>query len=165
MAEYNGISNPNVISVGQKIRIPSSGGSTAKPNTGGAASYKVGDIVQFKGSKHYTSANAASGPTCKAGPAKITAISAGAKHPYHVIHTDNTSNVYGWVDAADIGAATSGSTASKTQTHKVVKGDTLSALANKYGTTVAKIVAANKGKYPSMTANYIVVGWTLTIPQ
>lgn len=165
LAEYNGIANPNVISVGQKIRIPSSGGSTAKPNTGGAASYKVGDIVQFKGSKHYTSANAASGPTCKAGPAKITAISAGAKHPYHVIHTDSTSNVYGWVDAADIGAAASGSTASKTQTHKVVKGDTLSALANKYGTTVAKILAANKGKYPSMTANYIVVGWTLTIPQ
>lgn len=169
LAEYNGISNPNVISVGQKIKIPSgsgsTAGSTASSGTAGAASYKVGDIVQFKGSKHYTSANAASGPACKAGPAKVTAISAGAKHPYHVIHTDSTSNVYGWVDAADIGEAASGGTASKTQTHKVVKGDTLSAIANKYGSTVAKIVAANKGKYPSMTANYIVVGWTLTIPQ
>lgn len=165
LAEYNGISNPNVISVGQKIKIPASGGSTTKPDTGGGASYKVGDIVQFKGSRHYTSAQAASGPECKAGPAKITAISAGAKHPYHVIHTDSTSNVYGWVDAADIGAAAGGGTSAKEATHTVVKGDTLSAIANKYGSTVAKIVAANKGKYPSMTANYIVVGWTLTIPQ
>lgn len=49
--------------------------------------------------------------------------------------------------------------------HKVVMGDTLSAIARKYGTTVAKIVTTNKGKYPKITANYIVVGWTLTIPQ
>lgn len=55
-------------------------------------------------------------------------------------------------------------TNSKT-THKVVKGDTLSAIAKKYNTTVAKIVSANKGKYPKITANYIVNGWVLDIPQ
>lgn len=49
--------------------------------------------------------------------------------------------------------------------HKVVKGDTLSAIAKKHGTTVAKIVAANKKKYPKITANYIVTGWTLVISQ
>lgn len=63
---------------------------------------KVGDVVKFNGSKHYTSANAASGSTARPGSAKISAISASAKHPYHVVHTDKTSNVYGWVDAADI---------------------------------------------------------------
>lgn len=165
LAEYNGISNPNVISVGQKIKIP--GSSTASTNSSTAAastSYKVGDVVQFSGSKHYTSATATSGSTAKPGPAKITQISKGAKHPYHVVHTDSTSNVYGWVDAADIGAAASSSSGG-TVTHTVVKGDTLSALASKYGTTTAKIVAANKTKYPTMTANYIVVGWKLTIPQ
>lgn len=52
----------------------------------------------------------------------------------------------------------------KTVTHAVVRGDTLYLLARKYGTTTAKIVAANKSKYPKITANYIVVGWTLTIP-
>ena len=56
-------------------------------------------------------------------------------------------------------------TAPSAKTHMVVKGDTLSVLAKKYGTTVAKIVAANKSKYPKITANYIVVGWTLSIPQ
>lgn len=166
LAEYNGISNPSLIKVGQKIKIP--GTSTSGDSSG---SFKVGDVVQFTGSKHYTSASGTSGSSAKAGPAKITLISKGAKHPYHIVHTDNTSNVYGWVDAADIGAASSGSgstgtTAStgKTTTHTVVKGDTLSELAVKYGTTVAKIVAANKSKYSNITANYIVVGWKLTIP-
>lgn len=167
LAEYNGISNPSLISVGQKIKIPGTG------STAGAAagSFEVGDIVQFTGNKHYTSASGSSGSTAKAGPAKITRISKGAKHPYHVIHTDSTSNVYGWVDAADIGAASGGSgstettgSTGKTITHTVVKGDTLSELAAKYGTTVAKIVAANKSKYSNITANYIVVGWKLTIP-
>lgn len=67
-----------------------------------SSNYKVGDIVQFAGGKHYKSANATSGSTARPGTAKITAISANATHPYHVIHTDNTSNVYGWVDATDI---------------------------------------------------------------
>ncbi len=67
-----------------------------------SGNHKVGDIVKFNGSKHYTSANSASGSTARSGSAKITAVSAGAKHPYHVVHTDKTSNVYGWVDAADI---------------------------------------------------------------
>lgn len=166
LAEYNGIANPNVISVGQKIKIPGSGSSASSSgNATSNTSYKVGDIVQFKGSKHYASAAATSGTAAKPGPAKITQISNGAKHPYHIIHTDSTSNVYGWVDAADIGAAASGSSSGGTVTHTVVKGDTLFALASKYGTTTAKIVAANKSKYPTMTANYIVVGWTLTIPQ
>lgn len=51
------------------------------------------------------------------------------------------------------------------KTHKVVRGDTLSAIAKKYGTTIAKIVTANRSKYPKITANYIVTGWTLAIPQ
>jgi len=54
---------------------------------------------------------------------------------------------------------------STTVTHTVVKGDTLTAIASKYGTTVAKIVEANKSKYSKLTADYIVVGWVLTIPQ
>lgn len=161
LAEYNGISNPSLIKVGQKIKIPGSGGAAS-------GSFNVGDVVHFSGSKHYTSASGTSGSSAKAGPAKITLISKGAKHPYHIVHTDNTSNVYGWVDAADIGAAGSsagGTTGgSKATTHTVVAGDTLSELAAKYGTTVAKIVAANKSKYSNITANYIVVGWKLTIP-
>lgn len=62
--------------------------------------YKVGDIVQFNGGSHYVSSNAGSptGSPCKAGPAKITLEAKGAKHPWHLIHTDSQSRVYGWVD-------------------------------------------------------------------
>ena len=49
--------------------------------------------------------------------------------------------------------------------HKVVRGDTLSKIAKKYGTTAKKIYEANKSKYPTMTMNLIVVGWELTIPK
>lgn len=63
----------------------------------------VGDIVHFKGGPHYSSSTATSHRASpKAGPAKVTATAKSAKHPYHVIHTDNTSTVYGWVDASQI---------------------------------------------------------------
>lgn len=65
-----------------------------------AGEIAVGDVVQFAGGPHYTSANATSYKTSpKAGPAKVTAISKGAKHPYHIVHTTSASTVYGWVDA------------------------------------------------------------------
>ncbi len=63
-------------------------------------SHKVGDVVQFNGGYHYVSSVAKNptGPPCKAGPAKITLYAKGAKHPWHLIHTDGQSRVYGWVD-------------------------------------------------------------------
>lgn len=102
LADYNNISNPDKIIVGQKIKIPTSTGS-----------YEVGDIVNFTGTTHYTNANAATGPSCKPGKAKITAISKNAKHPYHLIAVSGSgSTVYGWVDAADIGASNSSGSSS-----------------------------------------------------
>lgn len=61
---------------------------------------KIGDIVYFSGNTHYVSAIAASGYPCTPGVAKVTMISknSNTKHPYHIVHTDNKSNVYGWVD-------------------------------------------------------------------
>lgn len=62
--------------------------------------YKKGDIVQFKGGKHYVSSTASSpaSTNLKAGPAKITYTAAGAAHPWHLVHTDGSTTVYGWVD-------------------------------------------------------------------
>lgn len=62
------------------------------------------------------------------------------------------------IDLEDIPAATPTSV-----THIVKAGDTLSVLAKKYGTTVNAIVAANKAKYPKITASHIVVGWKLKV--
>ena len=74
-------------------------------NAAGSASseIKVGDVVQFSGGPHYGSAAASTAAgSPKAGPAKVTRIVKGAKHPYHIVHTDGQSSVYGWVDAANV---------------------------------------------------------------
>lgn len=65
----------------------------------------VGEIVDFKGGKHYTSANATSGTEVKASKAKVTAKSSG-KHPIHLRAVNDKgayiSGVYGWVDLSTI---------------------------------------------------------------
>ena len=62
--------------------------------------YNVGDIVNFKGGTHYVSSYSGSkGYNARAGKAKITIKNGSGKaHPWHLIHTDSGSNVYGWVD-------------------------------------------------------------------
>ena len=66
--------------------------------------YKVGDIVRFKGGMHYISSYpGAKGYQATAGEAKITlgpdCKANGKAHPWQLIRTSNsTSNVYGWVD-------------------------------------------------------------------
>ena len=64
------------------------------------AEHKIGDIVNFHGGHHYVSSveSTPTGSQVPPGPAKLTLIAAGAKHPYHLIHTDNSTWVYGWVD-------------------------------------------------------------------
>ena len=97
LAEYNGIANPNVISVGQKIRIPNAAAQPTTPWTP-----KVGDVVNYSGSIHYANATATSGHACKGGKAKITAIYqlGKSKHPYHLVRVSGSgATVYGWVNA------------------------------------------------------------------
>lgn len=70
-------------------------------NTSGMKNgYSIGDVVQFVGGTHYVSSYSDSkGYPATAGPAKITIKNGSGKtHPWHLIHTDSTSNVYGWVD-------------------------------------------------------------------
>ena len=77
--------------------------STEGKQDSAVAGFAVGDIVNFKGNTHYTNANASSGKPCKAGKAKITQIYKSGKHKYHAIAVKGGgSNVYGWVDEADI---------------------------------------------------------------
>lgn len=121
--------------------------------------YKVGDLVQFTGCLHYTSSyKSGVAKACKAGVAKVTGISKGQPHPYHLIAVAGKgSTVYGWVNASDIaGKATS----TKAKTYKVVRGDTLSKIAKQYGTTVDTLVKLNGIK----NKNLIYVGQIIKLP-
>lgn len=123
--------------------------------------YKVGDTVTFKGCLHYTSSRSNGiARACKAGLAKVTAISKGNPHPYHLkAVTGKGSTVYGWVNAVDISDGTvAGSAVSKTYTVK--KGDTLSKISKKYGTTVDTLVSLNGIK----NKNLISVGQIIKLP-
>lgn len=51
----------------------------------------------------------------------------------------------------------------KTTTHKVVTGDSLSKIAAKYGTTVDEIVRDNRAVYPKIKSNFIIRGWVLRV--
>lgn len=71
---------------------------TAAPATG---SFNIGDTVSFTGNAQYTSSySGGAKKAARACKAKITALSKGKPHPYHIIG----DGVYGWVDAKDIGA-------------------------------------------------------------
>ena len=88
------------------------GSGSSTPSTGetagSTADIKVGDVVEFTGSKHYVSATATSASSCKPGKAKVTAIAKGKAHPYHLIAVSGGgSTVYGWTDAADIKTSSS----------------------------------------------------------
>ena len=63
-------------------------------------SYNVGDIVNFHGGTHYVSSYPdARGYSARAGKARITIKNgSGGAHPWHLIHVDGGSNVYGWVN-------------------------------------------------------------------
>lgn len=66
-------------------------------------------------------------------------------------------------DYAAIQAVVNEIVAKPKRIHTVAKGDTLSAIAKKYGTTVQKILDENKAAYPKMTADHIQIGWKLKV--
>lgn len=121
--------------------------------------YKVGDLVQFTGCLHYTSSyKSGVAKACKAGVAKVTGISKGQPHPYHLkAVAGKGSTVYGWVNASDIASK---ATSTKAKTYKVVRGDTLSKIAKQYGTTVDTLVKLNGIK----NKNLIYVGQIIKLP-
>lgn len=82
------------------VKIKSMESAQQPGNPEQPASYAVGSEVTFLGGTHYVSSDAgAKGYTVKgSGRAKITKLAEGKGHPYHLIHSDSSCNVYGWVD-------------------------------------------------------------------
>jgi LysM repeat protein len=119
---------------------------------------KVGDTVMFTGSLHYGNSGAkAVAKGCKAGLATITIVKEGTAHPYHLkAVAGKGSTVYGWVNAGDVSAVTD----SSGKKYTVKKGDTLSKIAKRYGTTVNKIASLNGIR----DINVIHVGQIIILP-
>lgn len=103
--------------------------SNTATSTTTSENYSIGEIVDFTGNIHYASSTAATGSSCKPGKVKITNIAKGAKHPYHVVHTDSKSNVYGWVNAVDITNATTSTASGKKSVDEIA----LEVIAGKWG--------------------------------
>ena len=90
IARANGISNPNIISVGQKLTIPKYDGSTPAPST----KLKAGDTVKIIG---YGNGNSL-GTGNRAGgigwTRKILRVYEGRKYPYQVGNNSGTTGFY-----------------------------------------------------------------------
>ena len=136
------------------------GGGAATGTTAPSTGLSVGDVVDFTGTTHYASSNATSGPACKPGKAKVTALAQGAKHPYHLVKVSGGgSTVHGWVDAGDIG----GTAGSAARTYTVRSGDSLWAIAAKQlgnGNRYTEIKALN-----GLKSDTIHPGQVLKLPD
>ena len=120
----------------------------------------AGDMILYDWDDNGVGDNTASGVAygCKAGQAKVTNKAEGAVHPYHLqAISGKGSTVYGWVNAGDISGKTGGGSA---KTYTVVKGDTLSKIAKKYGTTVDTLVKLNG----IQNKNLINIGQVIKLP-
>lgn len=116
------------------------------------AEFKVGDIVQFTGTKHYVSSNSTNGKTCKPGKARVTALASTGRHRVHLVAvTGGGSNVYGWVDTASI--TRESATLAVGARVKVVAG------AKTYtGVRLASFVYSNTYEVISISGDRVVIG-------
>lgn len=95
LAVLNNLDNPDLLKVGQKLKIQKATASAYTP--------KVGDVVTFTGSRHYPASTSNAASVAKPGLAAVTHIAPNAPHPYHLLRiAGKGSTVWGWVDAADI---------------------------------------------------------------
>ena len=94
----------------QPVVPPKPPAPTPTPVKPPSSALKVGDVVHFKGGRHYASSSSTSttSGTRRAGNAVITRIAEKARRPYHLIggaydkKLGGNSNVYGWVDAGNV---------------------------------------------------------------
>lgn len=102
--------------------------------------YKVGDKVRFTGTLYRDSMGNGAGQSRTNLEATIYLVKAGAKCPY------NINNGLGWVKADSLSPISTPSY----ETYTVKKGDTLSAIARRYGTTYQKIAKDNNIANPNL---------------
>lgn len=138
VAQANGISNWNLIYAGQRLTIPTGGSSGAA--SGSTYTVQPGDTLSGIAARYGTSVAAL---VQRNGLASANYIYPGQRL---------------FISGAGSSGSSSGGAAGGT--YVVRRGDTLAAIAARYGTTVSAIVRANGIANPSL----IVAGQRLTIP-
>lgn len=118
--------------------------------------FNIGEKVVINGGL-YTNSNAASPVgTVSNKVTTITRYAAGAKHPY------NTTGDLGWMDESSISKYSEPTPQPTQRTYTVQRGDNLSKIAQRYGTTWQKIYNDNKAIIGS-NPNLIYPGQVLVI--
>ncbi|GEK88934.1 Peptidoglycan/xylan/chitin deacetylase, PgdA/CDA1 family [Alkalibacterium putridalgicola] len=141
LASLNNISNTNLIRVGQVLFLPGSGGTTTPPPSSSTTyTVKAGDTLSAIAAKYNTTVSQLASAN------NITNV--------NLIRVGQVLMIPG------SGGTTTPPPPSSSTTYTVKAGDTLSAIAARYNTTVSKIAAANT----ITNVNLIRVGQVLTIP-
>jgi LysM repeat protein len=138
VAQANGISNWNLIYAGQRLTIPSGGSSGAA--SGSTYTVQPGDTL--------------SGIAARYGTSVAALVQRNGLASANYIYPGQRLIISG---AGSSGGSSGGAAGG---TYVVRRGDTLAAIAARYGTTVSAIVRANGIANPSL----IVAGQRLTIP-
>jgi LysM repeat protein len=146
IASANGLSNPNYIYAGQRLRIPSAGGGAVA--TGDTYTVRHGDTLYSIAARHGTTVSA------------IMSANGLANASY--IYAGQRLTIPGGGGSSSGSSQASGSTgqASGGQIYTVRRGDTLASIAYRHGTTTWAITQANGLANP----NYIYPGQRLQIP-
>ena len=140
--------------------MKSSSASSEEEEEDYGLAHKVGEEIKVS-SYYRSSTDPISKAIIRDNSGTILKVKPGTQNPYCFGNPKNNVAI-GWCNDGDIRSFSTSSTSTKVM-YKVKSGDTLSEIAHKYNTTVSKIVSANKSKYPKISANYIVVGWTLDV--
>lgn len=98
--------------------------STSTASAGGDIA--VGDTVAFLGGSVYASSGASVATSKRdSSSCKVTVVSDGAKHPYHLVSADG-AGVYGWVDSSSVSEGITPS--------EIAVGSTVKIIGSKYAT-------------------------------
>jgi len=136
LAQANGLADPNRIFVGQLLRVP---GATAAPVTSGLHVVQPGETLEAIAARYGTTVNAIAAANGIGDPSRIFA--------------GNTLVVGG--PPVPVAEGSPGTTS-----HPVGRGETLAAIAARYGTTVNWLAERNAISNP----NLIVIGQILEVP-
>ena len=137
----NGLANANLVYVGQRLRIPGASAGTSAGTTTGVYVVQPGDSLGAIAARYNTTV------------ANLMALN-GITNASRII-VGQRLRVNGSAPAAGGSATTAGA-----RVHVVARGDSLSAIAARYGITVSAVMAANGIR----SANLIIVGQRLRIP-